>query len=29
VLRYATPAKNLVSSSVAFRFNERFIERAA
>jgi len=28
-LRYATPAKNLVSSSVAFRFNERFIERAA
>jgi hypothetical protein len=29
VLRYATPTKNLVSSSVAFRFDERFTERAA
>ena len=28
VLRYATPTKNLVSSS-AFRFDERFVERAA
>ena len=28
VLRYATPAKNLVSSN-AIRFDERFVERAA
>ena len=28
VLRYTTPAKNLVSST-AIRFDERFVERAA
>jgi hypothetical protein len=28
VLRYATPAKSLVSST-AIRFDERFVERAA
>ena len=29
VLRYVTPAKNLMSSPTAIRFDERFMERTA